>query len=168
MDNMSLSSTITFDADVKSAPEVETFLRGFTKKLRNKGIRKATRKGAKFLLVKMKKDAPHLTGALEKSLAVRTAVRKRNKRMRKGDIGHSVTTKDNGLFVGDQFYGGFLEYGTKNRETKSGANRGAILGNFAFMRPAFWDNRRAVAKMFQADMIREITAESKKSGLPKS
>ena len=53
-------------------------------------------------------------------------------------MGHGVYVGE-GLFKGDQFYAGFLEFGTKPRQTKSGANRGRIdEQKWAFLRPALF------------------------------
>jgi len=65
-----------------------------------------------------------------------------------------------GFFVGDQFYGGFMEFGTKVRTTRSGAGRGAIVPRkFEFLRPAIYDNQTQIRKLF-VDAVKQFIREA--------
>ena len=98
-----------------------------------------------------KQYAPHATGALEQSLTVKAAKRSRRNKHR---VVVSVTTRE-GMYAGNEYYAGFLEFGTVNRQTKSGKSTGQIAEHkFWFLRPGliafvsrkrqmFMDNLRA-------------------------
>lgn len=55
---------------------------------------------------------------------------------------HVVGTSVNvgkGLFTGDEFYGGFMEFGTAERKHKSGKSTGRVpKGRFDFLRRALY------------------------------
>ena len=85
----------------------------------NKFMRKATREAVKEIVMpKVKARVPVETGELESSLKVRALKRSRTR------LGSGVTLKGgdapgefkNPLFSGDTFYGGFLEFGFKQRD----------------------------------------------------
>jgi len=132
-------------------------------KLQEKGIRKATRAAAKNVLDDVRRRVPKgKTLALQKSLKVRTARRGNGKRFPRHVMGHAVSTRE-GLFAGRTFYGGFLEFGTKPRKTKSGANRG-IVEEVKFLRGSFYDNRTATKEIFRRELkkaLRQIALESR-------
>ena len=112
--------------------ELDRMLEQLPKKLRNKGARKATREAAKIVLEDARRLVPVDTGQLESSLKVRA--RKRSRR-NKGTVGHSVTTSE-GLFKGEEFYGGFIELGTSKFEGDP------------FLRPAIWGNQQRIRMKF--------------------
>lgn len=117
---------------ISDIAELDRKLAELPKKLRNKGATKATRAAAKIVLVDAKQLVPHDTGALEASIKVRA--RKRSRR-NKGTVGHSVTTSE-GLFKGDEFYGGFVELGTEKWEGDP------------YLRPAIWGNQIRIKQEF--------------------
>lgn len=127
--------------------------------MRRKPMRRGTREVAKFTLRQAKREAPHDEGDLERSLKVKSA--KRSRKL-KGLVGATVETSE-GMFQGDQFYGGMVEFGTDNRKTKSGANRGKIEKDaFAFLRPslyAFPDRKRRIFIAHIARWMREQRAK---------
>ena len=122
-------------------------LAGLPDKLAKKLSKQATRKAAKeIVLPRAKADAPVDTGELEDSLTVRAVKRSRRR------IGHMVTTRD-GMFQGDQFYGGFVEWGTHERQTKSGKSTGRIQPNeFMFLRSALYDNEVRIKAEYVKDV----------------
>lgn len=87
--------------------QVERRLMALPTKVARKVASQAMRAGAKIIQTEAKALAPKDTGALRKSIRVRTA-----KKKKRGEVKFTVTTssKDN-LFKGDQFYGGFQELG---------------------------------------------------------
>ncbi len=135
--------------------ELDKLLAGLTAKLQKKLSRQATRKAAKdIVLPEAKARVPVDTGDLEDSLTVRAI-----KRIR-GKIGHMVATRD-GFFKGDQFYGGMIEFGTKERQHKSGKQVGQIRPHeFAFLRPAIYDNEDRI-KAEYVKGVRELINEAK-------
>lgn len=106
--------------------------------------RKATRRAAKeIVLPAAKAAAPFDTGELEESLTVRATKSTRT------SFGHQVTTRD-GMFAGDEFYGAFMEFGTKERQHASGKGVGRIdpAKHGAFMRPAVYDNEARIRSLY--------------------
>lgn len=131
-------------------------------KIRKKAIRQALRVSAKKVAADARRLAPHLTGELEGSIKVRTAKGKSGGRLPKGQVGISVSTsRTDNMFAGKAFYGGFIEYGTTQRETKAGKNRGSIDAN-PFLRPALWDNASEVRRQFRQH-IRDFVKQQKVS-----
>lgn len=112
-----------------------------------KAVAQATRAAAKHVLADAKRGAPHDEGTLERSLTVRTAKVKGSRARRRSTKGHAVVTRG-GMFAGQAYYGGFIEYGTKPRKTKAGQNRSSIEPN-PFLRPALWDNERRTIALFR-------------------
>lgn len=134
--------------------ELDKLLAGLTPKLQKKLSRQATRKAAKdIVLPEAKARVPVDSGDLEDSLRVQAIKRSRSK------IGHMVTTKD-GFYKGDQFYGGFQEFGTKERQHKSGKSTGSIQPHSqAFLRPAVYDNEDRIKELYVSD-LRELINEA--------
>ncbi len=128
---------------------VDDRLKALPEKLLKQALRSATRDIAKLTLRMARDEAPHDTGELERSLTVKAL--KRSRRW-KWFVGSSVQTRE-GMFTGDQFYGGFLEYGTNRRRTKSGANRG-IGPERAYLRPALYRFPDRKRRLFQVALVR--------------
>jgi HK97 gp10 family phage protein len=121
---------------------LDKLLAGLPAKLQKKLSRQATRKAAKdIVLPEAKARVPEDTGDLADSLKVQAIKRSRSK------IGHMVATKD-GFYKGDQFYGGLVEFGTKERQHK-----------FAFLRPAIYDNEAQIKDLYVKD-VRELINEA--------
>lgn len=132
-----------FAIDVVGAPELKAQLAALEPKVAKKLTRKAMREAQKIVLADAKRLVPVDTGQLRKSLAIRALKRSRSR------FGVSVQTKE-GLFKGEQFYGGFIELGTKKMEAKP------------YLRPALYDNEAKVRETF-ADSLREFIRELPKS-----
>lgn len=134
--------------------ELDRLLATLPAKLQKKLSRQATRKAAKnIVLPEAKARVPEDTGDLADSLKVQAIKRSRNK------IGHMVTTKD-GFYKGDQFYGGFIEFGTKERKHKSGKDVGQIRPHeFSFLRPAIYDNEERIKAEYVND-VRQLIVEA--------
>lgn len=121
--------------NVEGAKELEKKLLSLEPKLGRKIIRQALRKGAKLILNQAKANVPVDTGDLKKSLKVR-AMRKRRHR-----YGVMVATSE-GWFEGEQFYGGFIEFGTHKMAAQP------------FVRPAF-DSEKDAAEKTIVDEIKQ-------------
>ena len=138
--------------------ELDRLLRGLPLAAQKKLSRKATRKSAKeIVLPEAKSRVPVDTGDLEESLVVKAMRRSR------GRFGHQVQTKD-GFYTGDQFYGAFIEFGTHERVHKSGKPVGRIdpSKNFAYLRPAVYDNEGRIVQTYvdaMLELIRETNAK---------
>lgn len=87
------------------------------KGLQNKLLQKGFRAGSKIMQKEAVRLAPEDTGLTKSAIKVRAMKRKR------GRIGISLTLgkKD---FTGESYYAAFTNFGTKDRETKKGQNRG--------------------------------------------
>ena len=136
---------------------LDKLLAGMPLKMQKKLSRKATRKAAKeIVLPDAQARAPFDTGDLEESLTVKAVTRKKNR------VGHMVTTKE-GFYRGDQFYGAFMEFGTKERQHKSGRPVGRIDPSIhqAFMRPAVYDNEGKIKTLYVTALDELIREESK-------
>ena len=126
--------------------------------LQKKALRKATREVAKLVLDTAKAYAPHRTGNLEASLRVRAMKRSRKN---KHTVGNSVQTKE-GMFQGDEFYGGFLEFGTEERTTKTGKSTGKIDDKeFWFLRPALYAFEELKRTVFTTTIREWLSAQKK-------
>lgn len=128
--------------------------------MQKKALRPACRAVAKLVLQLTLAVVPRLTGALAKSLKVRAAKRSKAK-SRQNQVAVQVRTID-GLFRGDQFYGGILEFGTKEpRRTKTGANRGEIK-EYRFLRDSLYsfpDRKRRIFQRAVRDWMRKEAAK---------
>lgn len=138
--------------------ELNKRLASLEPKLQKTVLRKATREVAKFTLQQAKDLAPEETGQLVASLKVRAGRRSRAKG-KQNQVGTDVNTAE-GVFKGDEFYAGFLEFGTVPRYTKSGAYRGQIeKGKFDFLRPAlytFVEKKREIFLMACRRWVRSL------------
>jgi HK97 gp10 family phage protein len=97
--------------------EVFEKLKNFVPKLAKKAIRQGLRAAAKLVQKSAKSKAPKKSGALQKAIKVRSA------KARKGQIGIKVGIGKY-WFKGDEFYGGFQEFGWHLGRRKS-RSRGA-------------------------------------------
>lgn len=132
---------------------LDALLKGLPEKVQKQLSRKATRKAAKeIVLPDAKSRVPVDSGDLESSLTVKAMKRSRTR------FGHQVQTKD-GDFQGDQFYGAFIEYGTKERKHKSGKSVGRIDPgkNFAYLRPAVYENEPQIEQLY-VTALKELIA----------
>lgn len=166
--------------EITGIAELDKKLAGMEKKLQDKYLRKATRVAAKAVLVHARRLVPEDSGALAASLKVRSAAmttttkggKKKRSTKYRGLVGHGVIAGD-GLFKGDQFYAGFLEFGTKQRKTKAalwkdprntggGANRGRLdEQKFAFLRPALYAEESTTRQIFRVEVARFVTEAGK-------
>lgn len=130
--------------------DVDKVLAELPESIQKKGLRAATRAVAKHTLSVAKEYVPHDTGALESSLVVKAG---RRSRKHKHTVTTTVQTRD-GMFAGDQFYGGFLEFGTVERKTKSGHRTGKIEENrWWFLRPALYSFEALKLQIFQTHLL---------------
>lgn len=130
---------------------LDAALKEFEPKVQKALTRKATRAGAKIVLAAAQVRVPILTASLEGSLKVRAMKRRKGSRRGK-KFGHSVVAGE-GFFMGDQFYGGFVEFGTGQRFHGSGKSVGEITpGDYDFLRPALYESKASVRAVFQRTM----------------
>ena len=139
--------------------QLDRTLAALEPKLQKRAIRKATRAASKQVLATARQRVPSDEGDLERSLKVRALKRSRNR------VGHQVLVSD-GLFEGDEFYGGFVEFGTQQRFHKTtGKSVGRIdPGDFDFLRPSLYENRTTVLQIFNNTMrseLQQIAREAK-------
>lgn len=120
--------------------------------MQKKPIRKGTRKVAKAVLVLAKQGAPIDSGELEDTLKVRAAKFPR----RSGKFGHTIIAGE----ASDEPYWVFVEFGTVDRTTGTGAGRGSVEAD-PFLRPALYDSA-PIAKPTIAAEIRTFLAGNAK------
>lgn len=109
------------NVDVVGLAEVENALKGMGRKLATREAGNALRAGARIIRDEARKNAPVLSGALKKSLIVRTG-------RSRGDWKNVIVGVGKKWFVGDQFYAAFLEFGWKHGSRKRGDARKQIPG----------------------------------------
>lgn len=114
---------------VTGVEELNNAFKMFEKRTQRQVTRKALRPAGDVVKNDAKAMVPVDTGLLESSIKRKAAKRSRNK------IGVQVTTGQ-GLFKGETFYGGHIEYGTKKMEADS------------YLRPALWGNEDEVKRIF--------------------
>lgn len=95
------------DVYITGDKQLDKKLRTLGTTLARKYLRKATREVAKHVLADARSMVRVKTGKLKRSLKVRALPRRGRKQ---DEIGHTITT-GSGLFEGETFYGGFLEFG---------------------------------------------------------
>jgi len=100
--------------------ELQRKFKGLPGKLQRKIVRAAMKKAIEPVLQDAQSKAPVLTGKLKASLKVMSS----NKY---GKITTSVVTGE-GFFKGDQFYGAFVELGTKHQPAKPFRLKAAKIG----------------------------------------
>jgi HK97 gp10 family phage protein len=117
--------------------EIDAVLKGLPKEVNNKLLTSAHTNAAKFLVDKAKLLAPEgPTGNLVDSIGTQ-ATGTKNQRA----LGETNTGPRRGRGKGQRGFAGHLvEYGTKQRKTKKGANRGKMTAE-PFMEPA-WEQTK--------------------------
>lgn len=75
-------------------------------------VRKALRAGARLVLTEARTRVPVRTGALKKSMKVRGI------KLKRGMVGIAVHTGAGHMFMGDQYYGGMVHYGTEKQKAQ--------------------------------------------------
>ena len=116
-----------------------------------KPIRKSARAAARIFASKIKQNVPVKTGSLKKAVKVRTLKAKR------GSILIGATTGDprsTNLNSGEQFSGGFVEYGRKG----GGWHKGSVKEQ-PFIRPAFESEKTKANKKAVEVLATEINKE---------
>ncbi len=113
---------------VLGAKEVQHVFETLEPKLQRRALRTVFRRLGNIAKDEAARGAPVKTGMLKRSLKVRSI-----KRNRGGRVGVNVISSFKG---GNQYYGTFLEYGTKDRVTKSGRRTGRVVAK-RWMESAF-------------------------------
>lgn len=148
---MSASITLTGDR------VLDKKFRQMTAKLQNKVVKQSVRVVAKDVLTVAKTRVPVDTGDLEDSLTVRKAKVKNARR--RGIIADTVVTRTNdnnlhenierGVFSGDQFYGGFIEFGWEHY-------RAGHIPADSFLRYAIYTDKSRRLQMFASEMSKRL------------
>lgn len=110
-----MATSVKIDVSVEGAEEVLRELEARGKKIASKGLRKALREGGRPFLAAAKANVPVRTGALKKSLRLRAG--RRSRKWISFVVTTSKESKGN-LFVGKQYYAGFVEFGAPRRGIK--------------------------------------------------
>ena len=132
----------SIDIRVLGDQALERKLKRLVPKLQKKILRKAMRKAIRPVLAAAKEKVPVDTGALRDSLKIRAI------KPRRGRFGVGVVTgKD--LFKGDQFYGAFVELGTKKQPARP------------FLRPALKENEEGAKRTLRREIGTELEREAK-------
>ena len=138
-------------------------LEGFDKKVRRKIERRAIRKAGRPVLSTAKRLAPiadeydvhdmeHEPGALQKSLRLRV-LKSTAGRRRAGIYGVRIQAgADSHMFKGEQFYGGFVEFGTVHQMAQG------------FMAAAATENQATSKEIFRTEITNYINEEGSKRG----
>lgn len=137
--------------------ELDELLKQLPKEMSNHdALGKAHLQSAKILVEKEKLLAPEgPTGNLVDSIgAVRTPFKKAN---RVGEV--VVGPRRKGRFKG--FAGHLVEYGTRKRKNKSGANRG-IMPMKKFAKPAFEQTRNSVKDSIKGNLSKIVVKALKR------
>lgn len=133
-----------FDIKITGNKRLQRSFDNMEKKVQAKLLRPAIRKSVKTVtLPEVRVHVPYKTGNLLSLLKVRA--RKARGRAGRGSVG-------SGIFLpggrSDLYYGRFLEYGTKERYTKSGAYRGEVVETSFLRRGLYSSARRARQYVF--------------------
>lgn len=125
-------------------------------RLPDKVSQKIERRSVKFalqpVLATARATAPVASGEGQRSLRIISRSKKK-----RGIVYGEVNTGKGNLFVGDTFYLGFQEYGTKERQTKSGQRVGKIEET-RWLRNSLDDNAPVVVSRY-TDSLRRIMHE---------
>ncbi len=138
---------VTTVADRVALKAIMKDLSELPERMQKKACAKALRASAKIVQQDARALAPLDTGRLERAIKVRAA--KRSRRYQDSvRIQVRVGSNDH-LFIGDEFYAGFVELGHRK-------------GNFRikqdpdpFLRPALWSNAGEIVRIFR-EQIREF------------
>lgn len=123
--------------------ELDRLLASVEAKKVKPALRKGAREGAKETAAQAKANVPTDSGALKRSIKVRALKRSRKT---KHLVGARVVTGE-GLFKGDNYYGGFVEFGTSKMKAKP------------YLRPAANQSKQRVFQAFKrktAEAIRSV------------
>ena len=147
---------------VTGIEETDQALAAFAPATRKRLIVAATKTIARKIKTDAWLNSPVKTGAMRNALRV-VALRQRKRRLSnwaKRQVGSSISVGEK-MFAGDQFYAGFIEFGTKDRYTKSGKFTGRVEPErFDFLRPALYANK-AYAVLEFGNAIRKAIGDMK-------
>lgn len=137
--------------------ELAKALRELPQKVDDKALQKANVKAAQPLVDRMHRLAPvGLTGDLADSIGIIKAGRKNRSELGLITIG----PRRGGGFKG--YAGHLVEFGTKRRTTKSGANRG-VMPKEPFVEPAWEDTKDEVLGSIDKELEKVITSYWKRT-----
>lgn len=108
-------------AELKGLGGLEKKLEALAPALAGKVLRGALRNAAKLVREEALTRIPSKTGRTRRALKVRAA-----RRRKRGAVAIELRIGRDGFFQGDEFYAGFVEFGTGERRTRKGARRGRV------------------------------------------
>lgn len=135
---------------VIGAEDVRRVLNELPKKLSDSAIGAANMKAAKIVVDKEKMLAPEgPTGNLVDSIGAYRSPKKSERQA--GSV--IVGPRRRGKYKG--YAGHLVEYGTRNRQTKKGANRG-VMPKKPFAKPAFIQTKAQVIERIRIELAKSI------------
>jgi HK97 gp10 family phage protein len=129
---------------ITGVKEIDKALSQLEPKVVKKILRKAMRPAMKPMLKEARANAPVESGQTQRAIRLSAAARSRR------SIGLDISIGEKN-YVGDQYYGAFIEFGTSLMEARP------------FMRPAY-DAGKDKAKKDTIDGIRELILKQAKKG----
>lgn len=123
--------------------EIDRALRELEPKIAKKVLRQACRKALKPVKDAAQANAPVKSGQVKKAIKVKAGKRRRDQIRLDVTIGA-------GDFVGKQFYGSFLEFGTESIEARE------------FLRRAYESQQEQARRIAQAEILKGIEREAAK------
>jgi HK97 gp10 family phage protein len=132
--------------EITGIAELDATLNEMEKRTMRKHVARAVRTVAKKVLAEAKMLVPVDEGELKKSLKIRRA--KRSRKL-KNQVVDQVFTGE-GFFKGDQYYGGFVEYGTVKMSARP------------FLRPAVYSQKYTANITFRQAVVDSISETSRK------
>lgn len=136
---------------VTGVKEIDQVLRGLPKQLNHRVLGQAHAAAAKPLIDKAKVMTPKRTGGLQKSIgAVKLS-------QRKATIVGEVHAGPRRGKSQKGYHGHLVEYGTKKRTNKRGANRG-VMPSKPFMEPAFQATKGQIEGLIGQEIGKKLVA----------
>lgn len=124
-------------------PELDRELALLEGKLQKKGIRQATRKSAKdVVLARARQEVPIREGTLHDTLVVRTA-----RGLKRGEMGHMVTHVERKT-TDDPWHAAFVAFGTEKWPLSAGSE----TGTRRYVQEALFGSARQVRSVFRTEL----------------
>lgn len=141
---------------VEGAREIQNCLKALPEAIQHKVQQKAHEQAAKPLVKRAQQLAPIHEGDLSESIGtVKPSLKKANE---VGEV--RVGPRRRRPYKG--FHGHLIEFGTKPRKNKKGANRGSVTPN-PFMEPAFNQTRSVVLREIQVETGKALVKTMKRT-----
>lgn len=129
-----------FKINLKGEKALIKSLEQFPDKVQKTIMKSAIRKAAKPLVAQAKENTPVESGALKKSMKLRAIKRSRKNKYR---VGFLIGSSDKN-FTGEQYYGSFLEFGTKRQPPIGMVRKAYDSGGEAAMNAAIEEIKKGI------------------------